>query len=103
MFGHQTYAGFITEQSIGGASFVRVDVPAVSDQAPFTKLFGPTAIYSISPCSEELAHLVAKKTHSAPLSIYLPELYPPKEPKALSAGDPFDRSDDEDDQDEDRV
>ncbi|MDD2657785.1 MAG: hypothetical protein PHD04_03970 [Candidatus Pacebacteria bacterium] len=37
LFGHQKIAGRVSEQQIGGASFVRVDVPL---EPPFTKLFG---------------------------------------------------------------
>ena len=91
--GHQKYAGFVTEQAIGGASFVRVDVPEVSDHEAFSKLFGAAAIYSITPCSEELAKVVAERTTSTALNVYCPELYPPKETKAIPSGDPFDGDD----------
>ncbi len=29
VMGHNTYAGRVTEQAIGGASFIRVDVPEI--------------------------------------------------------------------------
>ncbi len=73
VFGHQKFAGRVTEQAIGGASFVRVDVPAVEGSPAFTKLFGASAIYSITPVTEELARKAVKACHSEPISVYIPE------------------------------
>ena len=49
IMGHRVYAGFVTEQIIAGKGFIRIDVP--SDPA-YTKVFGPDAVFSISPCEE---------------------------------------------------
>ncbi len=44
IMGHKKFAGFVTEQSVGGTSFVRIDVPEVAVAGrtlpAFTKLFG---------------------------------------------------------------
>ena len=85
LFGHQKIAGRVTEQTIGGTAFVRVDVPAVNSQPEFTKLYGDKAIYSITPCSEEFARLAAARIRAEPVSVYVPELYPREEPRQLSA------------------
>ena len=67
IMGHKRFAGFVTEQAVGGASFVRIDVPAVTmpDGRPllpaFTKLFGAASIYCLSPCTEETARAFAQK------------------------------------------
>ena len=55
LFGHSRIAGRVTEQVIGGCSFVRVDVPAVNGDQPFTKLYGNGAIYAMSLVDEETA------------------------------------------------
>ena len=55
LFGHSRIAGRVTEQVIGGCSFVRVDVPAVNGDQPFTKLYGNGAIYAMSFVDEETA------------------------------------------------
>ena len=34
IFGHQRIAGFLSEQTIGGQSFVRVDVPDLPGDTP---------------------------------------------------------------------
>ena len=73
VFGHAKFAGRVTEHAIGGASFVRVDVPAVDNSPAFTKLFGASAIYSITPVTEELARQAVKACHSEPISVYIPE------------------------------
>jgi hypothetical protein len=71
LFGHQQIAGFLTEQSIGGASFVRVDVPAVQGAAEFTKMFGAGAIYAITPTTEEVAALAAEHLKIRPVSPWI--------------------------------
>ena len=76
LFGHQRIAGRVTEQTVGGSSFVRVDVPAVeqidtsSATQAFTKLFGPAAIYSISFVDEAAAMLAARDLRVQPIDSY---------------------------------
>ncbi len=70
IMGHQRYAGMVSEQALGGASFVRIDVPAADGLPAFSKLFGAGAIYCISPCSEEVALAMAKQFRKQPLQIY---------------------------------
>ena len=89
VFGHQTYAGLVTEQTVGGGSFVRIDIPelppapadgwrpAFPGQAAFTKLFGAGAIYSLTPVTEEVARAAAMRAGGKPLNVYLSELSPP--------------------------
>lgn len=70
IMGHQTYAGLVIEQAIGGASFVRIDVPECDGLPAFSKCFGAGSIYCITPVTEEVARLRAKSLRQAPLSIY---------------------------------
>ncbi len=72
VFGHQRFAGRVTEQAIGGASFVRVDVPGINGSPAFTKLFGAGAIYSITPVTKHLALKAVKACESEPLAVYIP-------------------------------
>jgi hypothetical protein len=74
IMGHQTFAGLVSEQAIGGASFVRIDVPECGGLPAFSKCFGAGSIYCITPVTEEVARLRAKSLRQAPLSVYdLPE------------------------------
>ncbi len=75
LFGHQRLAGLVSEATIGGGSFIRVDVPGVEGHEPFTRYFGGAAIYSISPCTEAVAKAIVKVTNPRPVTPYdIPQL-----------------------------
>lgn len=67
LFGHQRIAGKVTEAEIGGGKFIRVDVPAIGTRQPVTKFYGPTAIYCISPTTEETAIALAGRIDAMPV------------------------------------
>lgn len=74
IMGHQRFAGHLTEQTIGGAAMLRIDVPAVGDLPAFTRYFTAASVYAITPVSEELARQVASGLKRAPVTVYeLPE------------------------------
>lgn len=68
VFGHQSYAGLVTEQTIGGCSFVRVDVPDIESSKGFTKLFGQGAIYGITVVDEQTAKMKAASLEKKPIN-----------------------------------
>lgn len=81
IFGHQRIAGFLSEQTIGGQSFVRVDVPELpggSDSygrptgaiAAHSKLYGGSAIYAITPVDETIALVSAQSIRHTPVTAY---------------------------------
>lgn len=82
LFGHQRIAGQISEQTFGGVSFVRVDVPELkptpdSDRrdarpriAAHTRSFGAGAIYSINWCDEDTALVAAHEIRHQPMQPY---------------------------------
>jgi hypothetical protein len=101
IMGHKRFAGLVTEQTIGGNSFVRIDVPATvttdgKPLGPFTKLFGAASIYCLTPCTEETARAFAAGLRSQAFDLY--EVQRLMLPVHNSASDP-DRSfvDDDDD------
>lgn len=77
LFGHARIAGRVCEQVIAGAGMLRVDVPdlpAIKDgpaQRGFTRLFGPGAIYSITPVSEEIAVRAAQSMRVNQVNVYM--------------------------------
>lgn len=82
IFGHQRIAGFLSEQTIGGQSFVRVDVPELPARPKRTydegegpvsahsKLYGGGAIYAISPVDETVARAAAMSIRHKPVDSY---------------------------------
>lgn len=75
LFGHQKIVGRVTEATIAGGAFLRVDVPAVDENKAFTRFYGPSAIYSINPVTEEIALAMIKQYRNEPVSRFeLPQL-----------------------------
>lgn len=93
LFGHQRLAGRVSEQTIGGCAFLRVDVPAVEDLPPFTKFYSQGAIYAMTPVTEEIARAAVKRYRIEPVTVYdIPELAAMRRQPALPG-----MHDDEDD------
>ena len=99
IMGHKKFAGFVTEQAIGGSSFVRIDVPELTlpngtTLAAFTKLFGAGSIYCLSPCTEETAKAFAQQMRSEAFSLYeAPRLPAPAGPHQATDEAPDDDAD----------
>lgn len=75
LFGHQKIVGRVSEATLAGGAFLRVDVPAVGKDAAFTRFYGPGAIYSINPVSEEIARGLVVNYRNEPVSRYeLPQI-----------------------------
>ena len=85
LFGHQTLAGYVSDFTFGGDSFVRVDVPETSKEPAFTKMYGAKAIYSISPVSEVVARSRAEAIGMKPITVYSPEILSKKDADTLKA------------------
>lgn len=70
LFGHQRLAGKVSEATLAGGAFVRVDVPDAKGRIVLTKFLHPNAIYGISPCDENVAVAAAQSIDSAPIARY---------------------------------
>ena len=99
VMGHVRLAGLISEQVIAGVAMVRVDVPKTQAREGYTRFFGGSAIYCITPTSEETARYNAEniERYSSPV--------PYTQPRQLAAGEPvvadIVHADDDDDEDPD--
>lgn len=60
LFGHQKICGRVTADSLGGASFIRIDVPEENAKQGYTRYFSPQAVYSITPMTESTARAVIR-------------------------------------------
>lgn len=94
LFGHQRLAGKLTEQTIGGCHFIRIDVPDVGEVKGYTRLFTQGAIYGVTFTSEDVARRLATNLRAAPIAAFEIE---PRQPR-LSQGsrdDPGDLDDED--------
>jgi hypothetical protein len=95
LFGHQREVGFVTTQAFGAAVLFRIETPAIPEReyllerpqtvgafwAPVgtkvrreeipakTKLVGPSAIYAMTPCTEDTARLAIERLITPPLTL----------------------------------
>ena len=62
LMGHRKLAGKVSESTIGGAPFVRIDIPGSA-----TQFYSPAAVYCITPTTEQLARAFAKTNTPQPI------------------------------------
>lgn len=67
LFGHTRMAGKVTEQTIGSASFIRIDVPDTKTNPSFTRIVNPSAVYAINPVTEEVMLDMAERISERPI------------------------------------
>jgi hypothetical protein len=77
--GHRRLAGWVSEQTIAGAAFIRLDVADDADPSagstfdPYqqsyvaTQFYSPQALYCLTPTTKEVALAVAKFNKPAPV------------------------------------
>jgi hypothetical protein len=82
LFGHQRLAGKLSDQTIGGVHFLRIDVPAVGDVPPYTSFFTQGAIYGMTVTTEDVARRLAGTLQARPVSAY--ELRPVEPSRQLA-------------------
>lgn len=75
LMGHSVIVGLVTEATIVGGAFLRVDVPAFGSRQAYTRFISPQAIYAINPVSEEVARAISDRYAQEPVSRYeLPQI-----------------------------
>jgi hypothetical protein len=67
LMGHRRLIGRLSTATIAGASFLRIDIPQ-QDGAQTTQFYSPSAVYAITPTTEELARRAAHLNTIAPIS-----------------------------------
>ncbi len=68
LMGRNVIAGYVSEQVIAGAALLRVDVPATERQPAYTKFFGGSSIYGITPTTEDIVKRAAERLNIRPVS-----------------------------------
>ena len=76
--GFKKLAGFVQEETIAGAALLRIDVPPTTKRTGYTKYFGPTSIYCLTPTSEDIARRAAEEIEAwtDPIPVSLPRQLP---------------------------
>ncbi|MGE4183329.1 MAG: acetyltransferase [Limisphaerales bacterium] len=75
LFGHNRIVGLVSEASLAGRAFLRVDVPPAEGAAGFTRYFSPGAIYAINPVTEDVARAMLVQYRPEPVARYqLPQI-----------------------------
>jgi hypothetical protein len=68
LMGHRRLAGYLTEQQVAGAGFVRIEIPGPEGPDDVTQFYAPGAIYCITPTTEATARRVALLGRPQPVS-----------------------------------
>jgi hypothetical protein len=68
LFGHKKLAGLVSEVTMGGGAFLRVDVPRNAEEMEYTRYYNPSAIYSMSPVGKEIALAFADRIKEPPVT-----------------------------------
>lgn len=81
--GHRRLGGFVREVQLGGAGFLRIDVPGDTDgETHSTQFYPPSSVYCLTPVSEAAARIVAKSSRPEPVQRW--ELPQPKGPTSTT-------------------
>lgn len=67
IMGHTKVAGKARTMTFGSTVMLQVDIPETSKQPAFTKLYGMSSIFSITPVDEETALLHAEAYNVHPI------------------------------------
>ncbi len=73
LMGHRRLGGFVTETELAGHGVLRLDVPRplpwLEGEGPWaaTQFYAPSALYCLTPTSEEAARVVAARSQPEPV------------------------------------
>lgn len=68
LMGHRKLAGYVTEHTVAGAGFLRIDVPGRDGEQVATQFYAPGAIYCLTPTTEEIARRFAVGCQPEPVT-----------------------------------
>lgn len=68
LMGHRKVAGLVSSEEVGGVALIRIDVPGDNGVNVATQYYNPTALYCLTPTTEDLARKVARGNQPAPVT-----------------------------------
>ena len=72
LMGHQKIAGKVSEETRLGTVLLRVDVPEIEGCGAFTRYFGGSAVYGITPTDEPTVMEFLQWHRPKPVQAYFP-------------------------------
>lgn len=69
LMGHRRLAGKISEATIGGGAFLRIDMP-MKDGSNSTQFYSPASIYCITPTTKEIAEKLSVEYQPEPVNLW---------------------------------
>lgn len=69
LMGHRRLCGRLSEATIAGAAFIRIDVPD-AEGLETTQFYAPQSVYCITPTTEDVVRRAAKTNSVQPVSAY---------------------------------
>ena len=70
IMGHLKVAGKATTMNFGSTVMLKVDIPETKSQPEFSRMFGMSSIFSITPCDEKTARIHAESYRTSPTINY---------------------------------
>lgn len=83
LMGHRRLAGLVSEQEIAGQAFLRLDIHREAEV--ITQYYSPSAVYCITPTTEEVARKTAALGRPQPVARWEIE---EREPRGHEEADP---------------
>ena len=70
LMGHRKLGGYLSEATLAGAGFLRIQVPRVGAEKGWSaeQLYAPSAVYAITPTTEAIARGVAARCQPEPVT-----------------------------------
>lgn len=69
LMGHRKLGGYVREQNIAGAGFIRIDVPSAGGEGNVaTQFYSPGSLYCLTPVSEDVARRYAAGIQPEPVT-----------------------------------
>lgn len=72
LMGHRRLGGYVSEATIAGVGFIRIEIVAEKPIDCATQFYSPGAVYALTPTTEAMARAVA--AHNAPQPVHRWEL-----------------------------
>lgn len=68
LMGHRRLGGYVREVELAGHGLIRIDIPGEGGETFVTQYYSPSALYCLTPATEDAAREVARYNRPAPVA-----------------------------------